>query len=122
MTILSIALENLKRRKVKSLFLLFGLAVGVATVVAIVSTVQAMRLELGNELDRFGPNIVITPRYEGQEIYYGSAQVATVAFDVRPLTEGDLPKIRTIKDRESVNIISPKLVGAVTLGGRQALL
>lgn len=122
MTILTIVLDNLKRRKVKSLFLLFGLAIGVATVVALVSTVQAMRLELGNELDRFGPNIVITPRFQGQDIYYGSTQVGKVAYDVKPLTESDLPKIRTIKDRESVNIISPKLIGAVTMQEKQVLL
>jgi len=122
MSILQIAFENLKRRKVKTIFLVIGLVVGVATVIALMSIVQAMRLELGNELDKFGPNIVITPRFQGQELYYGGTQVSKVAFDVKPLTDSDLPLIRTIPDRESINIISPKLVGAVTMGDRQVLL
>jgi putative ABC transport system permease protein len=122
MSIIQIALDNLKRRRVKTMFLTIGLVVGVATVVALMSIITAMRLELGNELDRFGPNIVITPRFQGQELSYGGAQVTNVAFDVRPLTESDLDRIRSIPDRESINLISPKLVGAVTLGDRQALL
>lgn len=122
MSIIQIALDNLKRRRVKTMFLTIGLVVGVATVVALMSIITAMRLELGNELDRFGPNIVITPRFQGQELSYGGAQVTNVAFDVRPLTESDLDRIRSIPDRESINLISPKLVGAVTLDDRQALL
>ena len=100
MSIFQIAIDNLKRRRIKTAFLVIGLVVGVATVVSLMSIVQAMRLELGNELDRFGPNIVITPRFQGQELYYGGTQVSKVAFDVKPLTESDLPLIRAIPDRE----------------------
>lgn len=118
MSIFQIAFDNLKRRKVKAVFLVVALAMGVAMVVAMNSIVIAMRLELGNELDKFGPNIVITPRYQGQEMYYGG----TLTFDVKPLTESDIPIIGTIPDRESINIVSPKLVGAVTLDDRSVLL
>ncbi|MGB4589410.1 MAG: FtsX-like permease family protein [Clostridiaceae bacterium] len=122
MSIFQIALDHLKRRKAKSIFLMIGLVIGVATVVGLMSIVQAMRLELGNELDKFGPNIIITPKFQGQEMYYGGSEVTSVAFDVKPLTESDLIKIRSIPDRESINIISPKLVGAVTLNDRAAIL
>lgn len=122
MSIFQIALDHLKRRKIKTTFLMVGLLIGVATVVALMSIIQAMRLELGNELDKFGPNIVIIPRFNGQEMYYGSSLVTNVSFDVRPLTESDLLKIRSIPDRESINIISPKLVGSVMLNDKQALL
>src|SRR5512133_1769308 len=122
MSIFQIAIDNLKRRRIKTAFLVIGLVVGVATVVSLMSIVQAMRLELGNELDRFGPNIVIPPRFQGQELFYGGTQVSKVAFDVKPLTESDLPQIRKIPDRESINIISPRLVVAVTIENRQALL
>ena len=122
MSIFRIVLDHLKRHKIKTTFLTLGLVIGVATVVALMSIVAAMRLELGNELDRFGPNIVITPKFQGQEMYYFGSQVTNVSFDVKPLTESDLTLIRSIPDRESINLISPKLVGAVTLNDRQALL
>lgn len=118
MSIFKIAFDNLKRRKVKAIFLIIALASGVAMVVAMNSIVEAMRLELGNELDKFGPNIVITPRYKGQEMYYGG----TLTYDVKPLTESDIPIIGTIPDKESINIVSPKLVGAVNLDGRSVLI
>jgi putative ABC transport system permease protein len=120
--IFQIALKNIKRRKRKMSFVVVGLVVGVATVVALINIIQAMRMELGNELDKFGPNIVITPRFQDLGLDYGGSQVAEVMTDVKPLTAGDLPLIRAIPDGDSVNIISPKLVGAVMLSQRKALL
>ena len=122
MSMLRIVLVHLKQRRLKTVLLGIALALGVATVVAMISLVDAMRLELGNELDKFGPNIVIMPRYEGQELYYGGDQFSQVAFDLKPLTEGDIDKIYTIQDRESLNIISPKLVGPIQFNGQPALL
>lgn len=122
MGLFQIALSNIKRRKRKMSFLVIGLLVGVATVVALVNIVAAMRLELGNELDRFGPNIVITPRFQGLELNYGGLQVTEVMSDVKPLTAGDMPLIKAIPDGDSINIISPKLVGAVMLNGQKVLL
>lgn len=122
MSIYQIALNNLKRRKVKMVFLVVGLVVGVATVIALLSIVQAMRLELGDRLDEFGANVVITPRSEGMELSYAGTHVSEIAFDIELLTEEDLPKIREIPDGDSVNIISPKIVGAVNADGQKALL
>ena len=122
MSLLQIALSNINRRKRKMAFLVFALVIGVATVVAIFNIVQAMRLELGNELDRFGPNIVITPRFHGLQLNYGGSEVTEVLSDVKPLTESDLPLIKAIPDGDSINIISPKLVGAVLMNNREVLL
>jgi putative ABC transport system permease protein len=122
MSIFQIAFNNLKRRKIKMAFLVVGLVVGVATVVSLFSIVQAMRLELGDRLDEFGANVVITPRSEGMELSYGGTHVSEVSFNVQLLTEEDLPKIREVPDGDSINIISPKIVGAVMADGQNALL
>jgi putative ABC transport system permease protein len=111
-----IALNNLKRRWKKMLFLLLGLVVGVTTVVGVLTIVGAMRLELGDRIDEFGANIVITPLARGAALNYGGMNISEVTFGVERLTEADLPKIDTIKDRELINIISPKIVGAVDTG------
>lgn len=122
MNLFRIVLSHLKRRKIKTVLLGIALTLGVALVVAMISMVAAMRLELGNELDKFGPNIVIMPRAEGVQLSYEGSQFSEVAFDLKPLTPEDVQKIKTIKDRESLNIISPKLVGAVKLNDRSALM
>jgi putative ABC transport system permease protein len=115
-------MSNLKRRKMKSLLVAFGLIVGVATVVALLGIVQSMRLELGNRLDEFGANIMVLPYSEGTELTYGGVHTVDVAFNTETLTEDDLPRIDTIPERKSINIIQPKLVGAANVEGRQALV
>jgi putative ABC transport system permease protein len=122
MNICQIALNNLKRRKMKMLFLMLGLVVGVATVVALLSIVQAMRMELGDRIDEFGANAVIVPRSEGVELSYGGTVVSDIAFDVQTLTMDDVPKIYESSVVEYINIVSPKLIGAVKAGEQNALI
>lgn len=122
MSILRIVLVHLTGRRLKTAFLGIALSLGVATVIAMISLVSAMRLELGNELDKFGPNIVIMPRYQGQLLASGGNGLAEVSPELRPLTPEDIGRIQTISDRESLNIISPKLVGNARLDGASSLL
>lgn len=122
MNILQIALNNIKRRKIKMLFLTFGLVVGVTTVVAFLSIVQAMKVELGDRIDEFGANAVILPRTEGLDLHYGNTTVSDLAFDIQKLTMEDIPKIYTSSVAEYINIVSPKLVGAVTANNQKSLI
>jgi putative ABC transport system permease protein len=122
MTLYQIAVNNLLRRRKKMLFLMLGLVVGVATVVGLLTIVWAMRLELGDRIDEFGANIVITPQAKGATLNYGGVHVSDITFDVERLMEHDLPKIDTIPERKSINIIAPKIIGAVETNGQKALL
>lgn len=118
MNIFQIALNNLKRRRIKMGFLMMGLVVGVATVVAFVNIISAMHLELGDRIDEFGANAIIMPRSEGIEGHYGN----DVTFDVQKLTMDDIPKIYESSVAEYINIVSPKLVGAVDTGNQVTLI
>ena len=122
MDLYTIAFSNLKRRKVKALLVALGLIVGVASVVALLGIVTAMRLELGDRLDEFGANIMVMPQAEGTQLTYGGIHTVDVAFDAETLTEDDLPKIDAIPERKSINIIQPKLVGAVDVANRPVLV
>jgi putative ABC transport system permease protein len=122
MNIFQIAINNVNRRKMKMVFLLLGLVVGVTTVVALQSIISAMRLDLGNRLDEFGANAVIVPRSEGMDVNYNGTMVSDVVFDVQKLTMDDIPKIYQSSVVEYINIVSPKLIGAVSAGEQQALL
>ncbi|MFZ2257885.1 MAG: FtsX-like permease family protein [Clostridiaceae bacterium] len=122
MSIFRIILVHLKGRRIKTAFLGIALSLGVATVIAMISLVFAMRLELGNELDKFGPNIVIMPRFQGQTLASEGGGLGQVSAELKPLTPEDIDKIKTISDRESLNIISPKLVGPAKINGQPALL
>ena len=53
MSIKDIAIKNVLRRKAKAAFILAGLVIGVATVVAIISYVDAMTADINEKLVKF---------------------------------------------------------------------
>jgi putative ABC transport system permease protein len=122
MTLFTLALNNLIRRKTRVLLIMCGLMVGITAAVALFMIVDAMRLSLGDQIDEFGANLIIVPRAEGMEIGYGGTHITRVAIDLEQLTEADLDRITEIPDYDSINIISPKMVASVVAGHNEALL
>ncbi|MBM4236328.1 MAG: FtsX-like permease family protein [Firmicutes bacterium] len=122
MSLYKIVMQNLARRKTGTLILIIGQAAGIAIAVALFLTVDAARLDLGNQLDEFGANLVIVPRSEGMELSYGGTSISQVSFELMRITEADLPQIREIPDGNSINVVSPKMVSAAELNGKPVIL
>jgi putative ABC transport system permease protein len=122
MRISTIAFANLKRRKGKALFLIVGIAIGIGTVVALLSLSGSIKDEIGSQLDRFGANIVVVPQSNSLSLDYGGIAVSGVSFDVHQLTNEDAKAILDIPYRNRLSLISPKLLSAVEVEGRQVLL
>ena len=121
MTFLDISINSLRRRKSRMVFLVFGLIIAVSTVVTLVSVAAQMNAEIATSLDEFGANIIIVPRSEDLSLNYGGVSVSSVAFDVHTLREEDVQAIRTIKNKDNISIVAPKLLTAVKLQGRTVL-
>lgn len=122
MQLVDIALRGLGRRIGRMILLVFGLAVGVATVVALVAVTRAMRESVALRLDEYGANILIVPKSGDLTLSYGGITVASASYDVGEMTLADLKAIETIKNARNVSIVAPKLLGAVDLEGRQVLM
>ena len=122
MRISTIALANLKRRRGKAIFLSVGIAIGIGTAVALLSLSGSIKEEIGTQLDRFGANIIVLPQSNNLSLDYGGITVSGVSFDVHQLTNGDAKKILEIPYSSRLSLISPKLLGAVDVEGRQVLL
>jgi len=122
MQLRDIAWASLKRRRGRFVFALAAVALGIGTVVALVSLSRAMRAEVGDELDRFGANIVITPKARSLDVAYGGLAVAGLTVDVEELQTKDADTIRTIPNQRNVSAVAPKLVGTMELEGQHALL
>jgi putative ABC transport system permease protein len=106
-----IAINNLRRRKGKVVFLVIGLMIGVAAVVALVTTTRIMEEDIGHKMDEFGANIVVTPRTEGLSLTYGGLNLGGVSFDQKEISEADIAKIPTIQNSENIRIVSAKVFG-----------
>lgn len=116
MNLYQIALRNLNRRKGKMIFMLLGLVLGSATVVAIYSTISAMQTEISRQLSDLGANIVITADHGELTFQYGGITIPELVFDAAALTEADLDSVKTIPGSRALLAVAPKLIGTVSAG------
>jgi putative ABC transport system permease protein len=122
MRLRDIALNNIKRRKAKVSFLLAGLMVGVATVVALVSITVTLNRDIEEKLDRFGANIVITPKTEGLSLSYGGIDLGGVSYNVKEISAEDVERISDIENRANIKLIAPKTLGVVETANQSVLM
>jgi putative ABC transport system permease protein len=122
MRLIDVALNNLRRRKGRMSLLVFGLMIGVATVVALTAITTTLRADIASKMDQYGANILIVPDANDLSLSYGGVTVASAAFDVGELTMPDLVQIETIKDAASIAIVAPKLLGTTNVGGQNVLV
>ena len=122
MQLRDIAWASVKRRRGRFVFALAAVALGIGTVVALVSLSRAMRAEVGDELDRFGANIVITPKARSLDVAYGGVAVADLTVDAQELHTKDADAIRTIPNKRNVSAVAPKLIGTLDIEGQRTLL
>ena len=115
-------MNNLRRRKGKVIFLVSGLLIGIATIVTLVSITQSMSRDVEERLDRFGANIVMTPRSENLSLSYGGITVGGVNYETVEFMESDLANIRDIKNSQNLGIIAPKVLGPWEMDGKRVLL
>ncbi len=117
-----IAFNNLRRRKGKVVFLITGLLVGVAAVVALLSTTRILEEDIMHNMDEFGANIIVTPKSEGLSLTYGGMNIGGLSFDLKEISEEDLGKIKTIENAANIRIVSPKVFGVFENEGKKALV
>ena len=118
-----ITLASIRRRKTRFAFVLGVLGLGVATIVALTALARTMQRDVGDELDRFGANILITPKSDVFDLSYGALSLGGLSVTDRELTRLDADAVLTIHHRRNIRLVSPKLVGVATAaGGARVLL
>ncbi|UCD89756.1 MAG: ABC transporter permease [Desulfobacterales bacterium] len=122
MTLKEIAFKNLMRRKGKAAFILAGLIIGVATVVAIVSFVDAMTNDINNKLEKYGANILIVPRTDQLTLTYGGLSLGGVSFEMHEIRQQDLTGIRSIKNARNIAAVGPMVLGGVEVMEERILI
>ncbi|MDI6816209.1 MAG: ABC transporter permease [Actinomycetota bacterium] len=119
----TIAFKNLARRKGKATLVVVGLAVGIATMVSIVTLMLAFEKSIDTQLDAYGFNIVIYPASSSLSLNYGGMNISGVdTFEIETLTEADIEKARRIRSADDIQAISPKVLQAIEVKKKKALL
>lgn len=122
MRLTTIALGHLRRGKTRAALVVAGLTLGVATAVALSGVTKSLETHMGEELDRYGANIVVAPKTEGLDVSYGGVALSDVSYELEKLTEADLDRIRSIELSRNLAVVAPVLIGATTVEGRRAVL
>ncbi len=122
MNLKDIAFKNLMRRKAKALFVLAGLVIGVSTVVALISFVDAMTQNINHKLEKYGANILIVPKTENLSLTYGGLSLGGLSFEMKEIREEELARIPSIKNAANVAAVGPIVLGAVQVGERKVLM
>ncbi|MHB0977197.1 MAG: ABC transporter permease [Candidatus Aquicultorales bacterium] len=122
MKLINITAKNIRLHLFKSVVLVVGLAIGVATVVSLLSVAKSMQYNLEDKLDEYGANMVVTPKSENLPLTYGGISLGDFSYDSKLLTEEDAAKIRTIKNSANINIVAPKLMGLAKVGEERSII
>jgi putative ABC transport system permease protein len=103
-----------KRRAIASSI---GLILAIAVIVSTLTVTGAMQTKIGNELEKYGPSIVVTPNSEKVSIPYGSVVIGNNLF-----SEDSIDKIYTIPDSANIRVLSSKLYNQVKYGNNTILV
>ncbi len=124
MTLKTIAIKNIVKRKGKMALIVFGLALAVATLVSVVTLVQAFQDGVDKQLSEVGYDIIISPRSKELAIEYGGMTLGTIDPRQAPaLGPDDLRKAnKAVSSSGRVREVSPKLLEALEVNGKRVLL
>ena len=122
MKLTDISIKNLMRRKAKAGFIMAGLVVGVAAMVAVIGFVRTMTAEINHKMERYGANILVLPKTEDLQLSYGGINLGGVSFEVEPIRQADLQRLGTIKNAANIAATGPTLLGVVEANDRRVLL
>lgn len=118
----NISMGNIIRRKVKMIFLVLGLIIGISTVVTLLSITESMTKDIEASLNQFGANIIMVPKNDNLSLSYGGIDVGGVNYQVKEFDQKSLVNIRKIKNSKNLGIIAPKVLGPVVVNDRKVLL
>src|SRR5574338_588116 len=117
MNLYNISFQSLRRRKARTAYLLIGLTLAVASFVTLYVVADNVNRSVASNLDEFGTNIVIVPGSDGLNFNYGGLNIANLKINNGQLENEDIEKIKSIRNKDNLSIIAPKLLNSVIING-----
>lgn len=118
----NISFQSFRRRKAKTFFLIIGLVVAAASVVTLMTVSHSINKSIAKNMDEFGANILIVPKSDEIRLNYGGMNVSGISIGDKELTNRDLDLIRTIKNKDNISIVSPKLINVGNVNDKNLLI
>jgi len=120
MRLYQLVIKDILRRRRRTLYTALGVAIGVAAVVAVLTVTRAGEERIYSELDKYGPNLMVTPAVNDLDLKLGDLRLGSLAVGDNYVGQGKISEVRDIADgmiREALGIedtgniatIAPKL-------------
>lgn len=122
MTILGIAISNLKQRPLKSLFILLSLAIGVGTIIAVYLILETMQTDIASQMTDYGPNILITADTGETTFSYGGIRIPGIKYGAAELTVENAQALEDLRSGAMIRALVPKLLGSATVTGIEVIV
>lgn len=120
MSLATMAWANLWRKRGRTVFLLLAVAFSVGTLVSMLTVTRAMRQEIGQAFDEIGANVVVLPQTTRRYGYAG-VTLPGASGEGRYLPEASANLVRTIKNKDNIAIVAPKLLAVIDTQSGPAL-
>ena len=117
MRAITLVLKNFSRRKSRLILSSIGLILAIVVIVSTFTIANSMQIQIGDEVEKYGPNIIVTPKSESISVPYGSVVIGNLT-----IYESSLEKIYTIPNRGNLRTVSPKIYGQVDYGNSSLLV
>ncbi|MBE0604283.1 MAG: ABC transporter permease [Deltaproteobacteria bacterium] len=118
MNLRKLAWRNLLRRKSRAVFTGLGIFLGIGTFVAIASITSRMEGAVQDQLDRYGANIVVSPRTEQLSIGFGNMSLGGTEVARSRLSMADRDRIGSIHHKDRIRMVVPFLLAASDASGK----
>ncbi|OGO32380.1 MAG: hypothetical protein A2Z29_02180 [Chloroflexi bacterium RBG_16_56_11] len=133
MKLLKIVTKDVIRRKKRVLYATLGVAIGAMTVIGILTIARAGETRIQDQLEKYGPNLIIMPAISNLDMRLGDLSLGTLSVGDNYIPEQYLPEIRRIADTEikkALNItdtgniatVAPKLYTSTRVNGISVML
>jgi putative ABC transport system permease protein len=100
--------RNISRRKGRAIINSIGLMLAITVIVTTLTVSGAMQTQIGNEIEKYGPNVVVTPNSQTISIPYGNVVIGNNLFN-----ENSTDKIYAIPNSANIRTLSPKLYNQI---------
>ena len=114
---LTLVSKNLSRRKGRAILSSIGLILAIAVIISTFTVSGAMQTQVGNEIEKYGPNIIVTPNTQSINVPYGSIVIGNIT-----IPENSVEKIYSIPNKANIRVLSPKLFNQIQYGNSTILV
>ncbi|WP_434510549.1 ABC transporter permease [Desulfitobacterium sp. AusDCA] len=120
MRLTHISIQNLRRRKSRTLLMMLSIIIGIASSIFLLTTTKSMEKDVADKLDQYGSNLLILPD-SGEALTFGGITVG-VTGKAEEMNMSVIDQMQTIKNKENLAVISPKLLADTEINGKKVVL